>query len=401
MQALTPVKLSFQNLKRKPFRTIALMVVVGILSFVLFSGTLLTLSLKNGLKSVEARFGADLIVVPLGYEGAQEAILLTGEPSYFYFDKTVVDKLSEVKGIKELTTQFYLTSLGADCCDLPVQLIGFDPASDFVIQPWICQRFSGDLENGTVIVGSDIHLESNRSVKFYDKVYPVAAQLDETGTGLDQSVFTTQETIMDLFIRAKEKGMNFLSDTNPENLISSVLINIEDGYTVDQVMTNIRRTMDGVQIIKTQSMITNIAKSINSFVSFIYIFAAIALVIAPVLLAVVFSTTANERKKEFATLRILGATRKKLSAILIGESFYISTAGGILGIALAAAFVFPYSLLISSSIGLPYVQPSPLWILVILAGSLLISVLIGPIASAHAALKISRVDTYLTFREGE
>lgn len=401
MKTLTTGKISFQNLKRKPFRTIALMVVAGILAFVLFSGTILTLSLKNGLKSVEARFGADLIVVPLGYEGAQEAILLTGEPSYFYFDRTVEDKLSQVEGIEMLTTQFYLTSLGADCCDLPVQIIGYDPSSDFVIQPWICQRLSGGVEDGKLIVGSDIHLDNDLSVKFYDKVFPVAAQLDETGTGLDQSVFATQATIKDLFTHAKKKGMNFLSDTNPDTLISSVLIKAKDGYTVEQIMTNIRRKVDGVQIIKTQSMIAKLSQSLDKFTGFLYFFAAIALVMAPVLLSVVFSTSANERKKEFATLRILGATRKKLASILIRESLYIGGTGGTLGILLAAMFVFPFSLLISQSIGLPYIQPAPLLILAILLGTLLISLLIGPLASAYAAVKISRVDTYLAFREGE
>jgi putative ABC transport system permease protein len=37
--------------------------------------------------------GADLMVVPLGYESGAEGILIKGEPSYFYFDKSVLEEI--------------------------------------------------------------------------------------------------------------------------------------------------------------------------------------------------------------------------------------------------------------------------------------------------------------------
>lgn len=245
-QALTPHKLSRFNLKRKPFRTYALTIVVSVLSFVLFGGSLVSISLKNGLGGLEARFGADLIVVPLGHESDQKALLLTGKPSYFYFDKGIADKLKELDGISKLSTQFYLTALSASCCSVPVQIIGIDPASDFTISPWIKESVGGNIEKGALIVGSDIELEDNKHIRFFDKDYPVAARLDETGTGLDQSVFASIETIKDLYQRARQKGLNFLAGTDPEGSISSVLIKVKDGYGIERLITDIRRSMDGV-----------------------------------------------------------------------------------------------------------------------------------------------------------
>lgn len=400
-QALSMSKLSYMNLKRKPFRTVALVLVVVALSFVLFSGMVLSVSLKNGLNNVKARFGADLIVVPTGYEGAQESILLTGEPSCFYFKKSFLDRIKDAEGISKLTAQFYLTTLGEACCDLPVQIIGFDPATDFSIQPWIRETIGGKIEDGALIVGSDIHIGDHYSVKFYGKEYPVAAKLDETGTGLDQSVFATTETIKDLFTRAKEKGMNFLSDANPDASISSILIKVEDGYAIEQVISNILKTVEGIQIIRTQNIIAGITKSLGSLDMFLHMFSAAFLVLTLVILTLVFSVTANERKKEFATLRILGATRKKLAGILLRESLYISVTGGIIGIALSVLFIFPFNVFIENTLKLPYIQPSVPLIVVILAGTLIISIAIGPIASAKSAAKISRAETYITLREGE
>jgi putative ABC transport system permease protein len=114
-----------------------------------------------------------------------------------------------------------------------------------------------------------------------------------------------------------------------------------------------------------------------------------------------FSVTANERKKEFAVLRILGATRKKLAGILLNESLFASMAGGIIGVAAAAAVVFPFNVYIGDRLGLPYLQPQISVVLGILALSLFLSFLVGPLASAHSAIKISRAETYLTMREGE
>jgi putative ABC transport system permease protein len=400
-QALTINRLSRQNLKRKPVRTYALIMIVAILAFVLFGGNVLSLSLKNGLSSVKARLGADLIIVPLGCEAKQKAILLAGEPSYFYFDKEIVAKLQDIEGIASLSVQFYLTSLNASCCSIPVQIIGFDPTTDFSIRPWINEAVGGDIDKGALVIGSDILLEANEKIIFFDKEYPVAARLDKTGTGLDTSVFADLETIQELFLQAKSKGLNFLKGTDPASSISSVLIKTEDGYDVEQLVTNIRRAVDGIQIVKTQGLITGISKSLGSFINIFRIFAFTILGVTLLILSVIFSATANERKKEFATLRILGATGKRLAGMILLESLYISGIGGMIGIVLAAAVVFPFNVYIGDRLGLPYLMPSLLWILAVLAVTILVAAAAGPISSAYSVFKISRSQTYITLREGE
>ena len=60
-----------ENLRRKPLRTAALGIVVTLLSLALFAGSLLSLNLDNGMRSMERRLGADLMVVP--QNSAQQA----------------------------------------------------------------------------------------------------------------------------------------------------------------------------------------------------------------------------------------------------------------------------------------------------------------------------------------
>ena len=130
-------RLSFINLKRHPLRSGGLIAITAVLAFFAFGGSILSLSLDGGLESISTRLGADIMVVPLGYDKEAEGVILRGEPSYFYFDKSVEKQLAKVEGVEKVTSQFFLTSSNQDCCALPVQFIGFDPDTDFAVQPWI------------------------------------------------------------------------------------------------------------------------------------------------------------------------------------------------------------------------------------------------------------------------
>jgi putative ABC transport system permease protein len=75
--------------------------------------------------------------------------------------------------------------------------------------------------------------------------------------------------------------------------------------------------------------------------------------------------------------------------------------GGAAGIVLASLVVFPFSTLISERLELPYLDAPPSGIILLAAGSLLLSALVGPLASLYSALRIGRAETYFTMREGE
>ncbi|MBQ7976652.1 MAG: ABC transporter permease, partial [Clostridia bacterium] len=339
-KSLTSTDLALKNLKRKPLRTAGLIIIVGLLSFVLFGGSILSVNLKNGLNSTKSRFGADLMIVPLEAEADAEGILIKGEPNYFYFDKSLATEIATIQGIESSSLQFYLTSSNQGCCDVPVQFIGFDPDTDFTVQPWIEKVYNGKVNDGALIVGSDINVENGSTLQFFDREYPVAAKLEETGTGLDQAVFANMNTLKDLFLAAKEKGLSFTENVAPETSVSSVMVKIKAGYDADEVIHNIRVKTDGLQIVKTKSMLSGIAETLGAFIWFIYILAAMLLLLALIVLSVIFSITVNERKKEFSIIRALGGTKRFVLAVIFKESLGISISGGIAGVLTAAIVLF-------------------------------------------------------------
>ena len=186
---ITLKRLPLENLKRKPFRTAALVIVVMMLTLAFFGGSLLSMNLRNGLRSMQERMGADLMVVPQDTGAKAEALLTNGGSNTFYFTNDIENLVSKADGISRVTAQTYISSLAAACCDEKVQIIGFNPATDFVITPWITSQFDGTLKDGEVVAGSNISVSGNNTIKLYGHEFPVAAQLGSTGTSLDNSVF--------------------------------------------------------------------------------------------------------------------------------------------------------------------------------------------------------------------
>lgn len=401
---LTTGRLSVSNLRSNPFRTSCLILVVSILSFTLFGGYLLSTSLKNGLKSLQERLGADLAVVPLEHESDYEGIILTGEPGCFYFEKSLEKQIAKVEGVDQVTSQFYISTLAADCCSVPVQIIGFNSATDFVTQPWINKVYDKEIGNGQVIVGSDIVLDNSKTLKFFNHTFSVVAQLDRTSTGMDYSVYANMDTIQTLVEGARNMGMNLSVDvtgTDIDNAISTVLVKIKKEYDVNTVTTNIRRAITGVSIVKSKSIFSGIANNLRILNIFINTITGVLWGLSILILTVLFSVIMNGRKKEFALYRTFGATRKKLAGIVLTESIYISVTGGVVGTTAASLIVFPFSTYIGEKLQMPYLVPSPGAIIGTLAGSLLLSFAVGPLAATYSAIKITKAETYAVIREGE
>ena len=393
--------LSLENLKAKPVRAACLVVVVTVLAFTLFGGSLLALNLRQGLDTMTKRFGADLMVIPAGAGEKAQSVLLNGGRNYFYFDYGVTDAVAKTAGIACASPQFFLASLSTECCDESVQLIAYDPATDFVVQPWVAEKHSGLVSDGQVVVGSKITLRANGSIKLFNHEYPVAARLSDSASGLDTSIFMTMNTMRDLIDRAHAEKYNFLADKYGSNAISAVLVKAEPSKNTTALAYTIRRENEGVDVVVSQSIFSSIARALGGLTVYIRVFSAAIWALALIVLAAVFSGSVHERKKEFAVLRILGATRGKLTGIVLLESAIAGLAGGAAGIALASLAVFPFSALIGERLQLPYIDAPPDAVILLALGSLVLSALAGPLASLYSALRISRAETYFTMREGE
>ncbi len=92
------------------------------------------------------------------------------------------------------------------------------------------------------------------------------------------------------------------------------MVKIKDSYDVKDVANNILQAyaIEGVDVVVSKNMISDISGSLKGLSQYIYTLAAILWMLAVGVLIIVFSVTLNERKREFSIFRVLGASRSKL-----------------------------------------------------------------------------------------
>jgi putative ABC transport system permease protein len=391
---LTTVYISVRNLKSKPFRTISLILLVSLFAFVLFGGAILSMSLENGMGNLSDRMGADILAVPYGYEASIQSALLRGEPSTFYFDADITEKVAGVEGVESISPQLYIATLNSGCCAYPIQLIGFDPQTDFVIQPWMSGALRVPLSDGEIVVGGSINANIGQMLKFYDQELMIAARLEKTGVGSDTSVFMNLSTARRI-AREAERLKSHPAAGNGK-LISSAAIRIRDGYDVKAVANSILQSYakEGVRVVVSKNMLSDVSGSLRGLMAYVYTLGGVLWALAAGALAIVFSVSVKSRKREFGIYRALGSPRSKLAGLILCESSIISVFGAVAGIAAAALVVFPFSAYIGTLLALPYLSPSIGAALAAAATAALVSSATGPLASAYCAVRIGRSDIY-------
>lgn len=392
--------LSYQNMVRRPGRTAVLVIVSLFLSFSILAGTLIVSGLRSGLNSLETRLGADIMVVP--YEATTKNdfsnILLQGTTGTFYMDKSVEDVLAQIDGVGQMSSQFYLATAKASCCSSRLQIISYDPETDFTVSPWIRNNRSGDPGYLEIVVGSELNVEPGEQMKFYGTIVTVKAKLDQTGTYLDTAVFTTDETIKTLIQAAKDTKMVDFGDKSPDSIISCVLINVVEGYDIEDVAVYISTHVQGVKAIQTQAYVTDITGSMKSISRMIGGLVVAVWVLAIVILMLAFVLITNERKKEFAVLRVIGASRRKLSHIIMKEALMINVIGSAIGAVAAVILVEVLQSAIHSSLGMPFLLPGIPAVAMLVVISFVLSAAAGSVAALVSARRISKIDPALILR---
>ena len=394
-------KLPFANLRHNMGRTVGLVVLVALLAFVACGGALVLSSLQNGLSSLEARLGADVMVAPDTAKSKNDlqSVLVDGIPGNFYMNKDYVEKIAAREGVDRVSFQYYLATLKAGCCSMPLQIIGFDPETDFTVQPWIARSYGSELGLLDIVTGSKVTGSAGSTVTFYGVECRIVARLDETGTSMDTAVFASNETVKYLISAAQLLGLGSHDAYDPEKVVSTVLVKVADGYSVSSVADDINLHVRGVTAVQTKAMTSGVADGIAGTSQLVGTLMVALWALAAILLAVAFSVLGRSRLREFAVLRVIGASRSALMRIVFTESAVIGVVGALVGIGAAVFVVFACNGALESMLGLPFLAPSVANLLLLAIAVFAITVLVASGASALSARRLARVDAGQILRE--
>lgn len=383
------------NIKRQPVRTFFLSLLIFILAFVLFSGTFLVKSLNEGLASLSDRLGADIIVVPQGYDGKIEGALLRGEPNTFYFDIEAVDRIKRIEGVANASPQLFIATLSASCCSFPLQIIGVDFETDFNVKPWLSKHLKLPLKDNEIVVGSNIVGNIKGELKFFSQPFIIAARLSKTGMGFDNSVFMTMENARRLS-KEYERIMQHPIAHN-ERLISSVMVKLKAGHNAKKIANAISAEFKGEEIypLISKQMMSNVSSGIENLSLYIRILIIALYILSFVVLIVSFSSIFNERRGEFAMMRIVGATKTWLALLASFEAFIISSIAAFLGTMVSLFIIILFNQAIVVYLKMPFLSPSILWIALSAIGSFLIISLIAPLSAIKTVFDFTKTEIAL------
>ncbi len=396
--SLGTLRLAMANLFNRPLRSMLLGAMVALFGFALFVSAMVSLNLQTGIYSLSERLGADLLVVPDGDGKKIENVLLRSVPTTFYLPEEILGTVQSVPGVAKASGQLFISSLEAQCCSVKVQLIGIDMATDFVVAPWLKTRYSGELKDDEVIVGNYIVGDIGERIRFYGKDFKIVAQLEPTGMGFDASVFMTVNAARQLGkIASPDKA-----DTIAKSY-SSILVRAETG-TDPMLITDeiIDRLGLGARVnfVYASALMSDTATKLRRVVDVMMSAAAILWGLALIILLTVFFFAANERVREFATLRAMGATKLKVLSILLVESLFLGLMGSLVGVGLGAIVANLFSPAIAKAIELPYLAPGLMAWFTNGFWAVLLGTVTAPLAALPTLWKFSRNDIYAQMREG-
>lgn len=392
----------YQNLKKRPTRTFLMVFFVFVLTITTYASNLILLSLKQGVNNTVKRLGADLVIVPGDYVSTIQNALFMGEPCTVYFDKDWLDKIKKMEGVEKISSQLFLATLSdSACCDNAIQIIAFDPASDFTIQPWIQKKYRGNLPDDQIVIGNNLSYEPGDTATYYGKEFLVAAKLEKTGMGYDNCVFLNYAAAFKLVKQPIIRNYFALGDH--ENLISLLSVDVKADYDSEVVAGEITDAYknEDIAVYTSNKLVKGLTDEIGKFTVYQQLTVYILMIFTIAALVCIFSITIQERRREYGIFRSIGAKRSHLIGFITTEAAIISFLGSVLGSLTAYVLVTVFHTYIMVTFRFPYFQSGGMNALLLGGGCSLISLLIGVVSSLIAAVKIGRKQTFLLIQENE
>jgi putative ABC transport system permease protein len=372
---------------------------LAIAGFVL-STVLVVRGAQQSLHLAMQRLGADIVVVPQGAETKVQGALLMGTPSKAWMPASDVQKIAAVRGVAAASPQLYLESLSnASCCSVSdMFMVAFDPKTDFTLEPWLKEKFGSDLSLGQAVGGKYVFVpEGQENIKLYGYILTLRANLEPTGTNLDQSLFVTFDTAYDMARISRSQAEKPL--VIPRDSVSSVMVKLSPGADAKAVAVDILHEVPNVTPILSPDMFGAYRAQISGLLRGTVIVLVLVAVLALALMALIFSMAVHERRRQIGVLRALGATRGAVLLSLLTEALLLALAGGLVGVVLASVGVYLFRTALVSTLGFPFLFPPFGSLAALVAAGLALALICVALAALVPALRISRQEPANSMRE--
>ncbi|MDD1719411.1 MAG: FtsX-like permease family protein, partial [Methanoregulaceae archaeon] len=372
---------------RRPWKSIFAVIFFALIAATFFTAACLISGTETSIDTGISRLGADILVVPADFTPEAEAVILTGQPTTFFFENEKIGEIGRVEGVGQTAPQAYIATLSdAPCCSLPVELIGFTPGEDFTITPWLRSSAGRMPGKDEVIVGSRIEGDIGSDLKFYGHDFRISGRLEPTGMGLDSSVFVRMEDAIEMAGESGSRAVQTLDFSTGR--ISSVLVKVREGEDPVVVASRIQAQVQGTRAITSQYLVQRVAGQISQTVGLLDVLTVVLILIATPFVALTGYIVADERRRQIGMLKLIGGSNAFVFLFVMMETMFLAVIGGAVGILSAFLLISHFHDLVRISLDIPFL-PSFLGIAMTALPPLLLAVTAGVIAGIYPAFRSS------------
>ena len=394
--------LALQNLGRRKARSLLLITSVAIGSAVVFTGATLMQSIDRSMSVGFTRMGADMMVVPEGALTNITAALLVVEPTELVLDADALAKAG-LTSVGRVAAQkiVRVEHSGIGSHHDSVDLIGFDPARDFTIQPWLVERINRGLQPGDVILGGERDAPLGSQLLIFGKPHTVYGRLGRTGVGTHERgvfmPFATLEALAAVIHGPMSGGGGAPPAALAPGKVTGFLVELAPGATALQARFAILSALSGAKVVAGDTTMSGIRQGLAALLDGILALMALMFASTALMVSVLFSAIVTERKGELGLLKAIGARRGQVIGMMVTEAVLATGVGGVVGVVLGVLMMrlFERSLVYYlEKVGVPFVWVDTPRTIAFAVGAIVLASVIGALGVLYPAWRASRRDAY-------
>ncbi|ARN80759.1 ABC transporter permease [Methylocystis bryophila] len=406
------LRLAAQNVGRRLLRSLFLGLAVMIAVGVGFSGSVLGWTFRHGVVTSFSRMGADLVIVPQGALVNITSTLLTVQPTDLDLDESLGAVLRALPGVAKVAPQ-RLVRAGAE--GRAINLIAYDPAQDFTVQPWLPAGQPTPSDPSSLLVGARGGEKPGDALTICGRTLIIAGRLSQTGVGpLDESLFISFAGLDALAAAARGSrpasstrqggphehhehhgAQECLPDLAPGR-VTAFLIQLAPDASPIQARFAIGQ-IPGVKIVVGNPVLTAARQSLGALLWGVTAFAGLLLLSLLFVVSLLFSAIVQERFREIGMLRAMGARPGQIVSLTLMEAVLLTGLGSVIGVGFGFLLIFVSARSLGAyfdSLGAPFEGPSDAFVLAAATLSLCCGVLLGVLGALVAGRHATRLDPY-------
>lgn len=378
--------IAFNNLRRRKARLAFLLagLLIGIATVV----TMLSLSaaMTAEVQHQMENFGANILITPktdelsLSYGGITLGGVSVDPREIPEADLARIETIPNRRNIAAVAPKV----LGAvEVKGERVMLMGVAADREFHLKRWWSIDGRPLVERNELVAGSSVArrlgLKPGDSVEIEEFPFTVTGILRETGSQDD-----------DLLIAALATAQILL---DKPGLVSLVEVAALCGdCPVEEMVEQLAAALPEARVGAIQQVVKSRMHAIEQFQVFAFGVAVVVILIGALVVFVTMMGSVNERTREIGIFRALGFRRAHVARLILTEAATVSLLAGVLGYfagMLATGLLLPM---------LAEAHAQLVWDGTLAAGSLLLALLVGTLASLYPALHASRLDPTTALR---